>query len=105
MNETDEYKSEDIIIQPHDFIFEPYRSGAEHVMESLRVDGNETEYRDRKRAQRSGVSGGSVNPYPAKVIYLNLRPLDVVSRYLDPQPQVVENYSYLLNLRPNIYKF
>ena len=32
------------------------------------------------------------------------QPLEVVSRYRDPQPQVVENYSYLLNLRPNIYK-
>ena len=28
-----------------------------------------------------------------------------MSRYRDPQPQVVENYSYLFNLRPNIYKY
>ena len=27
-----------------------------------------------------------------------------MSRYRDPQPQVVENYSYLFNLRPTIYK-
>ena len=39
------------------------------------------------------------NSYPAKLIYLNFQPLEVVSRYRDPQPQVVENYSYL---RPNI---
>ena len=45
------------------------------------------------------------NPYPAKLVYLNFQPLEVVSRYRDPQPQVVENYSYLFNLRPNIYKF
>ena len=38
------------------------------------------------------------------LIYLNFRPLEVVSRYGDPQPQVVENYSYLISLRPNIYK-
>ena len=45
----------------------------------------------------------TVKPYPyARVIYLNFRPLDIVSRYRDPQSQVVENYSYLLNLRPNI---
>ena len=44
------------------------------------------------------------NHYPAKLIYLNFRPLEVVSRYRDPQPQVVENYSYFFNLRPNIYK-
>ena len=37
----------------------------------------------------------SLNPYPAKVIYLNFQPLEVVSRYRDPQPQVIENYSYL----------
>ena len=41
-------------------------------------------------------------PYPAKLIYLNFQPLEVVSRYRDTQPQVVENYSYLFNLRPNI---
>ena len=37
------------------------------------------------------------NPYPAKLMYLNLQPLEVMSRYRDPQPQVVENYSYLFN--------
>ena len=35
---------------------------------------------------------------------LNFQPLEVVSRYRDPQPRVVENYSYVFNLRPNIYK-
>ena len=34
------------------------------------------------------------NPCPAKLIYLNFQPLAVVSRYRDPQPQVVGNYSY-----------
>ena len=48
--------------------------------------------------------GTSFNPYPAELIYLIFQPLEVVSRYRDPQPQVVENYSYLFNLRPNIYK-
>ena len=33
------------------------------------------------------------NPYAAKLIYLNFQPLEVVSRYRDPQPQVVEDYS------------
>ena len=45
-----------------------------------------------------------INPYPPNLLYLNVQPLEVVSRYRDPQPQVVENYSYLFNLRPNIYK-
>ena len=44
------------------------------------------------------------NPYSDKLIYLNFQPLDVVSHYRDPQPQVVENYLYLFNFRPNIYK-
>ena len=45
-----------------------------------------------------------VNPYPAKLIHLNFQPFEVVSRYRDTQPQVVENYWYLFNLKPNIYK-
>ena len=45
------------------------------------------------------------NPHPARFIYLNFQPLEVVDRYRDPPPQVVENYSYLFNLRPNIYSF
>ena len=32
-------------------------------------------------------------PYTAKLIYLNFKPLEVVSRQRDPQPQVGENYS------------
>ena len=45
------------------------------------------------------------NPYHAKLIYLNFQPLEVVSRYRDPQPQVIEKYSYLFNLRPNMNKY
>ena len=41
---------------------------------------------------------------PAKLIYLNFQALEVMSRYRDPQPQVLENYSYLFNLRAEIYK-
>ena len=45
-----------------------------------------------------------VNPHPAEVIYLNFQPLEVVSRYRDPQLQVAENYKYLINLNSNICK-
>ena len=45
-----------------------------------------------------------VNPYPAKLIYLNFHPLEVVSRYRDPQLQVAEKYTYLFNLSTNISK-
>ena len=51
-----------------------------------------------------GPSRASVNLLPATLSYLNIHPLEVVSRYRDPQLQVGENYSYLLNLRPNICK-
>ena len=44
------------------------------------------------------------DPYPANLIYLNFNSLEVVYRYRDPQLQVGENYSYLLNLRQNICK-
>ena len=46
-----------------------------------------------------------VDPSPAEVIYLFFQPLEVVSRYRDPQPQVAENYSYLFDLNTNICKF
>ena len=45
------------------------------------------------------------NPiYPAKLNNLNYHPLEVVSRYRDPQFEVDENYSYLLSFRPNIFE-
>ena len=40
----------------------------------------------------------------AKLIYLNFQPLEVVSRYREPQLQVAENYSYLNNLSTNSCK-
>ena len=43
-----------------------------------------------------------INPQTAA---LNFHPLEVVSRYRDPQLQVVINYSYSFNLRLNICKF
>ena len=43
--------------------------------------------------------------YPAGVNLLIFQPLEVVSRYRDPHPQVVENYSYLFNLKTNIFNF
>ena len=35
-----------------------------------------------------------INSYPDNLIYLYVQSLEVVSRYRDPQPQVVENYSF-----------
>ena len=35
---------------------------------------------------------------PTELIYLNFHPLEVVSRYRDPQLQVAENYANLVNL-------
>ena len=45
-----------------------------------------------------------MNPCIAELCYLNFHPLEVVSRYRDTQLQVGEIYSYLFNLRPNIYE-
>ena len=42
------------------------------------------------------------NPYPAKLIYLNFHPLEVVSHYREPQLEVDGNYSHLFNLSSNI---
>ena len=40
----------------------------------------------------NGPAHNVISPYPAKLIYLNFQPHEVVSRYRDSQPQVVENY-------------
>ena len=53
---------------------------------------------------KRAANGACFNPYPAKFFYLNFHQLEVVSRYRDPQLQEGENYSYLFNLRPNIWK-
>ena len=45
-----------------------------------------------------------INHLSAKFRNLNFHPLEVVSRYRDPQFQVAENDSYLFNLKPNICK-
>ena len=45
------------------------------------------------------------NPHLAKLIYLNFHPLEIVSRYRDPQLQVSENYSWLFNLSNAICNF
>ena len=47
----------------------------------------------------------AINPLTAMIFNLNCHPHEVVSRYRDPQLQVGENYSYLFNLRPNMYNF
>ena len=40
----------------------------------------------------------------AKLLNLHFYPLEVVSRYRDPQLQLTENYSYLFNFSTNICK-
>ena len=51
------------------------------------------------------VFAGYNYPYPADLIYLNFQALEVVSGYRDPQPQVLENYSHLYNLRRTFANF
>ena len=53
----------------------------------------------RKLPDLQYFAGDPFNPLPAKVSDLNSHPLEVVSRYRDPQLQVSENYSWLFNLR------
>ena len=45
------------------------------------------------------ASNQILNPFPADLIFFNFQRLEVVSRYRDAQSQVVENYSYLFNVR------
>ena len=37
------------------------------------------------------VATNDLSPYPAQLIFFNFQPLEVVSRYRDPQLQVAEN--------------
>ena len=41
-------------------------------------------------------------PFPAKFIYSNFQPLEVVSDYRNPQLQVSKNYSYLFSFSLHI---
>ena len=41
---------------------------------------------------------------PTETSYLNFHVLGVESHFRDPQQQVGENYPYLFNSRPNIFK-
>ena len=45
---------------------------------------------------------GFINPLTAKLFNLNFHPLELVSRWRDPQLQVSENYSDLTKWRSNI---
>ena len=45
-----------------------------------------------------------LNPWSTKRRNLHFQPLEVVSRYRDPQLQVTENVCYLWNLTLNIYQ-
>ena len=53
---------------------------------------------------RFGCYMVTLNHYPTKLIHLNFQPLEVVSRYRDPQLRVAENLSYLFNLGTDICK-
>ena len=57
-----------------------------------------------QRLLRRPYVKSTFNPYP--VYLLQFQPLEVVSRYRDPQPQVAENYSYffMFDSSPNICK-
>ena len=63
----------------------------------------------RNQEEQSVVWGDmpspAINPKSDKSNNLNFQPLEVVSRYRDPQLQVAENYADLLNLRPNICEY
>ena len=45
-----------------------------------------------------------INPLTAKLLNLNFHPLEVVSRWRDPQLQVSENYSDLTKWRSTLFK-
>ena len=48
------------------------------------------------------IMSACINPLTAKLFNLNFHPLEVVSRWRDPQLQVSEKYSDLTKCRSNI---
>ena len=61
--------------------------------------------RDEIRVETLTVGTSLVNPLPAKLFNLNFHPLEVVSRWRDPQLQVSENYSDLTKWRSTVFKY
>ena len=47
----------------------------------------------------------NLNPLTAKLFNLKFHPLEVVSRWRDPQLQVSENYSDLTKWRSTVFKY
>ena len=58
------------------------------------------QYHRTLQARNITVTLNHVNP--AELFYFNFQPFEVLSRYRDPQPQAVENYAYLFDLKPNM---
>ena len=54
---------------------------------------------------RESKDNPNFNPLTAKLFNLNFHPLEVVSRYSDPQLQVSENYSDLTKWRSTLFKY
>ena len=52
-----------------------------------------------------GLKGHCVNPLTATLFNLNFYPLEVVSRWRDPQLQVGKNYSDLAKWRSTVFKY
>ena len=53
----------------------------------------------------SGFRVHIINPLTAKLFNLNFHPLEIVSRWRDPQLQVSENYSDLTRWRSTVFKY
>ena len=63
------------------------------------TDAGETSF------QRQRLLATCINPLTAKWFNLNFHPLEVVSRWHDPQLQVSKNYSYLTKWRSTVFKY
>ena len=62
------------------------------------------ENHNKSTVVQKGSAQNNINPYPAKLFYLNFYPLEVASPYRDPQLRVGGNFAYLFNLKTKICK-
>ena len=58
----------------------------------------------RTSSRAPNLQAGSSNPLTVKLFNLNFHPLEVVSRWRDPQLQVSENYTDLKKMEVNSFQ-
>ena len=71
----------------------------------MELKADTTTYRRRILMSKVGLHTEIINPLTAKLFNLNFHPLELVSRWHDPQLQVSENFSDFAKYRATLFKY